>query len=57
MFVKASQKWVTITKALAYITEFITALRSFIAQAPGRPWLSEGNLICLTGQLMAKISP
>ncbi len=36
MFLKASRKWLTITKALAfYTTEFITIVKSFVTQAPG----------------------
>jgi hypothetical protein len=36
MFVKVNKKFLTISKTLAYyITDFITAIKSLMAQAPG----------------------
>jgi hypothetical protein len=36
VFVKVIKKWLIVTKALAYYTkEFITAVKSFMTQAPG----------------------
>ena len=38
VFVKGNKKWLTISKALGYfITELITAVKSFMIQAPGAP--------------------
>ncbi len=36
VFVKASQKWLTVTKAVGYYTKkIITAVKRFLIQAPG----------------------
>jgi hypothetical protein len=56
VYVRASIKSLTITKALAYYaTEFITAVKSFMMHAPGWKDLSKTNALAyLSEELMTK---